>query len=294
MHDRRRITGIEARAILALAVIGAVAVGCGGSEPEPQAATDVIVTPPAPPAPPLPATPPPAPPPPPITVTPGENGPLPEGPTAKVRILSPTRDQVVRAGPVKVRLQVRNWHTEPEGPHVHVVVDDQPYRRIDDPAQTIELTDLAEGEHWLRVFPSRATHESVKTPGAFAWVRFFVGSRPADAPALPRGPMPILTYSRPKGAMEGDAANHVLFDFYLADVTLAPDGAKVHYWIDGANEGDITAWVPHSIDNLPDGPHRITLELRDPHGQPIPGRFNRTEHEISVSRAGAQPQHTTH
>lgn len=286
MDDGRTSTASSRSGAGILVLLVALAAGCGGSEPEPQAATDVIVAEPSP-QPPLPTTPPPAPPPPPITVTAGENGPLPEGPTAKVRILSPTKDQVVRAGPVKVRLQVRNWHTEPDGPHVHLVVDDKPYQRIDDPSQTIELADLAEGEHWLRVFPSRATHESVKTPGAFAWVRFFVGGRPADAQALPRGPMPMLTYSRPKGAVEGDAANHALLDFYLSDVTLAPDGANVHYWIDGANEGDITAWVPHYIDNLPDGPHRITLELRDAQGQPIPGRWNRTEHEISVARTPA-------
>lgn len=276
------MTSIRARAA-AVAACAAILGACGSSEPEPDNATDVVqpetqpdtqaeqvVAEPTPPAPP------------PVTVTAGENEALPEGPAASVKILAPRRDQVIKRGPVKVRLQVKNWNTAAGGPHVHVILDNEEYRRIDDPAQPVDLGDLPAGEHWLRVFPSRATHESVKTPGAFAAVRFFVGARPAEAAAVP-SPNPTLTYSRPKGRYEGDAMNRVLLDFYLTDVELSPTGNKVHYWIDGANEGDITAWVPHWIEHLSEGTHRITLELRDAQGAPIAGPFNRTEREITLS-----------
>lgn len=265
---------------------------CGSSEPEPYNATDVVQPEPQP-EPVAEPVPEPPPPPPPVTVTAGENSPLPEGRTPAVKILAPRADQVIRRGAVKVRLQVRNWETEAGGSHVHVILDNEPYRRIDDPRQPIDLGELPEGVHWLRVFPSRGTHESVKTAGAFASVRFFVGARPADTQPVP-SPNPTLTYSRPKGSYEGDAMNRVLLDFYLTDVELSPAGNKVHYWIDGANEGDITAWVPHWIEHLAEGTHRITLELRDAQGAPIAGAFNRTEREITLSAAAAAPSPDAH
>ncbi len=276
------------RSLTTVALLAACAAffgACGGSEPEPIDATDVIEPEPIPPSggEPLPVEPPP-PAPPPVTVTPGQNDALPEGPAAAVKILAPRNDQVIKRGPVKVRLQVKNWNTAANGPHVHVILDNEEYRRIDDPSQPVDLGELPEGVHWLRVFPSRATHESVKTPGAFAAVRFFVGARPADTAAVP-SPNPTLTYSRPKGRYEGDAMRRLLLDFYLTDVELSPTGNKVHYWIDGANEGDITAWVPHWIENLSEGTHRITLELRDAAGAAVLGPFNRTEREITLSAA---------
>lgn len=272
-----------------LAVLVALVTACGGSEPAPDDATDVVQPEPNPPPAVEPAPPEPTPPaPPPVTVTPGENDALPEGPPAAVKILAPRNDQVIKRGPVKVRLQVKNWNTAAGGPHVHVILDNEEYRRIDDPRQPVDLGELAEGVHWLRVFPSRMTHESVKTPGAFAAIRFFVGARPADTAPI-ASPNPTLTYSRPKGRYEGDAMNRVLLDFYLTDVELSPAGNKVHYWIDGANEGDITAWVPHWIEHLSEGTHRITLELRDAQGNPVPGPFNRTEREITLSAAAAAP-----
>lgn len=271
--------------VVPLAVLAALFAACGGSEPEPGDPTDVVQPEPAAdPGAEAPAEPPPPPAPPPVTVTPGQNEALPEGPAATVKILAPRNDQVVKRGPVKVRLQVKNWNTAANGPHVHVILDNEEYRRIDDPRQPVDLGELPAGEHWLRVFPSRATHESVKTPGAFAAVRFFVGARPAEVAPVP-SPNPTLTYSRPKGRYEGDAMNRVLLDFYLTDVELSPTGHKVHYWIDGANEGDITAWVPHWIEHLAEGTHRVTLELRDAQGAPVPGSFNRTEREITLSAA---------
>lgn len=280
-----RRTGAAALAACTAAFLAA----CGGSEPEPDNATDVVQPEPqqdpianqTPPEPVPPA-------PPPVTVTAGENDALPDGPPAAVKILAPRGDQVIKRGPVKVRLQVKNWNTAAGGPHVHLILDNEEYRRIDDPRAPIDLGELPEGEHWLRAFPSRMTHESVKTPGAFAAVRFFVGARPAETAAVP-SPNPTLTYSRPKGSYEGEAMNRVLLDFYLTDVELSPAGNKVHYWIDGANEGDITAWVPHWIEHMTPGTHRITLELRDAQGAAVPGAFNRTEREITLSATPAAP-----
>ena len=124
------MTSIQARAA-ALAACTAILGACGSSEPEPDNATDVVqpeiqpdtqaeqvVAEPTPPAPP------------PVTVTAGENEALPEGPAASVKILAPRRDQVIKRGAVKVRLQVKNWNTAAGGPHVRpadmVIIGDTP------------------------------------------------------------------------------------------------------------------------------------------------------------------------
>ena len=122
----------------------------------------------------------------------------------------------------------------------------------------------------------------MKTPGAFAWVRFFVGARSADArdAGLARA-APHL--QPPEGRVPAADANPLLLDFYLTDVTLAPDGHRVHYWIDGANEGDITAWSPHHIANL--GARRAQGHARAARRaeRAGPGQFNRTERDITIA-----------
>jgi hypothetical protein len=61
------------------------------------------------------------------------------------------------------------------GNHIHVILDNQPYEayyNIEDGA--FELRNVADGEHTLRVFPSRPWHESYKSEGAFQMVKFTV------------------------------------------------------------------------------------------------------------------------
>ncbi|MNL42226.1 hypothetical protein D3C87_1646690 [compost metagenome] len=143
------------------------------------------------------------------------------------------------------------------------------------------LKNLAPGSHTLRAFPSRAWHESIKNPEAFAFVNFAVkkadNSRKIDPDA------PLLTYSRPKGTYEGEAAESILMDFWLRNAELSPSGYKVRYTLDGKSTV-LSEWLPVFFDDLASGKHTIKLELVDPAGKVVPGAYNTTTREFTVKR----------
>lgn len=66
------------------------------------------------------------------------------------------------------------------GNHIHVILDNQPYEAYYNLGQEFELRNVADGEHTLRVFPSRPWHESYKNDGAFQMVKFTVKNGGAD------------------------------------------------------------------------------------------------------------------
>ena len=277
-------------------VIGVVA--CGGSEPAP-----VAPPPPPPPAAEAPPAPPPAPEPP-----PPEKPTLPEvafGPATpsdapkkmpKVTIKSPTAEQALAADKAKdfeVKLDVKDWPTELGGPHVHLILDNKPYKPIYDPKVATKLSELlggdslAEGEHLLVAFPSRMNHESVKAPGALAMVHFWVGKKgKSDWKAKD----PMLIYSRPKGAYNASKADHVLVDWYLSNVELGEGKFGIKANVTGPGvEGEgrslkIAEWKPHALDNLRNGEYKIALELNDKDGKAVPGAWNSTTRTITINR----------
>lgn len=71
------------------------------------------------------------------------------------------------------------------GNHIHVILDNQPYEAYYNLDQEFELKNVADGDHTLRVFPSRPWHESYKNDGAFQMVKFSVknGGAESDKPA---------------------------------------------------------------------------------------------------------------
>ena len=241
-------------------------------------------------------TPPPAPPPPPalgpLAIVAGERREVPS-PSPRVRITAPANNATLREDHVEVRLNVTGWRDTTNAQdlrHVHLVLDDQAYQRVDDPTRPITLEHLSQGTHVLRAFPGWETHETVKTDGAFAMVVFNVGAPSRDLRFNPRAA--VLTYSRPKGRVEGFSAGHMLLDFYVANIPanqFSATGYRVRPSIDGQAMSDLTAWVPYYIDNLPDGEHTITLELLGPNGERAPGHLNRAEQRITVSRTPSPP-----
>lgn len=295
--ESKTMTGKTIRTFLAVLVLvagGALASGCGGSEsraetPSPaetdrsademglaseegETAGEEEAAPP---------------PPPPVTVVAGEPTAI-EGPTPTLRITAPRANQVIRTGNAMVRLQVQSWDLEsPQGPHVHLIVDDEPYIAIRDVSQPLDVNalvqehlghELAEGTHVIRMFPSRGHHESVKDAGAFGMVVFHYRTRTDGFDFDPAAP--LLTYSRPKGC--NPAGERVLLDFFVTNTELAEDGNRVHWTVDDQS-GDITQWTPHFIENLEEGEHSISLELRGADGQTIPGMFNSTTRTFTVS-----------
>jgi hypothetical protein len=240
-------------------------------------------------------TPPPPPPAPPVQLVQGVASPDPTAPTPTVKIVSPTKDQVIptaKAGDFEVKLDVKNWKTAQGDSHVHLILDAKPYKPIYDTKAPVKLSELtggetlADGQHVLVSFPSRANHESVKTPGALAITAFWVGKK-GDKTQDPGKPM--LIYSRPKGDYKGDMANHVLIDFQLANATLAPDKDHVHMvvtgpGIDGDKSADATKFgPPFYLDNLQDGSYSVKLELLGGDGKMLPGSWNSTTRSFNIA-----------
>jgi hypothetical protein len=288
---------------VAIPVLPAVfAVACGGAN------DNLPPPPPPPPAPPVasaaatPAassTPPPAtsaaPPAPPITLSQGSASPDPPAPTPSVKIIAPAKDQVVpaaKAADFEVKLDVKNWKTEKGDSHVHLILDGKPYKPIYDTKAPVKLSELtgdeplADGQHVLVAFPSRANHESVKTAGALAMTEFWVGKKGDKAQDVTKA---MVIYSRPKGEYKGDMANHVLVDFQLANDKLAQGKDHVQITvtgpgIDGDRSADATAFgAPFYLDNLQDGSYSIKLQLLSADGKALPGSWNTTTRSITIA-----------
>lgn len=242
---------------------------------------------PATPEPPRPAEPP-APPPPPVQVVAADNTPL-EGAAPTVKLRTPANGQLIKADTVEVTLDVKNWGLAPDpGNHVHLIVDNEPYIAIRDVSKPVDLNalvqkelnhPLSEGTHVIRVFPGRAHHESVKQPNAFDSRVFHFKSKTPDFKFDAKAP--LLTYSRPKGC--SDAGSRVLLDFFVTNTKLGPTDSRVHYTIDGNTSGDIVAFTPHYVENLPVGEHQIHIALQDQSGNPVTGLFNDTTRTIKIA-----------
>lgn len=107
-----------------------------------------------------------------------------------LKIVQPAEGATVSSSTVKVRLEISgdlkgykpmmDMETK-MGNHIHVILDNQPYEAYYNLDQEFELRNVADGEHTLRVFPSRPWHESYKTEGAFQMVKFTVKNGGADA-----------------------------------------------------------------------------------------------------------------
>lgn len=228
---------------------------------------------------------------PPPAVVLGEASPPPAA-APTVAISSPARGAHVDAD-AKVTLDVRGWPTAEGAAHVHLILDNQPYKPIYDTAAPVALRDLnggkdlAPGPHVLVAFASRANHESVKAPSAIAVSGFVVGPEPATFAA----PASFLVYSRPKGTYAGAQANHVLVDFQLVGVTLAEGKREVALEVRGETLAEpLRARTsrfgsPFYLENLRSGSYTLELTLLDGGGNVIEGAWNKTTRTIVLDRS---------
>jgi len=251
--------------------------------------------------------------------------------TPKLKIIEPAANASVNGSTVKVKLELSGdlkgykpgmdeaTHT---GNHIHVILDNQPYEAYYNLDQPFELRNVSDGEHTLRVFPSRPWHESYKNEDAFQMVKFTVKNGGADVnkPATTSdgqqmsnaaGPASegkemapstagavelyraLLTYSRPKGEYKGEDGKAVMIDFWLSNAAIEPNAeaknsyeiVRVRYSIDGGGPKYIETWEPIWIAGLTDGKHTVKLEVVDEDGNPIDnGGYNSTTREITVTK----------
>ncbi len=200
------------------------------------------------------------------------------------------------------------------GNHVHVILDNQPYAAHYMWNEGFELRNVSDGEHTLRMFASRPWHESYKNEKAFKTIKFTVkngksdetkpttdadGKKLADAKKSEGSDVkeskagdidftkPLLTYSRPKGAYKGVAAEAIMIDFWLTNAKLIGDGGeyKVRYTINNKEPKLLAKWAPIWLKGLEVGKNSVKLELIDKDGKLVEnGGYNSTTRSIEVSK----------
>ena len=212
----------------------------------------------------------------------------------QVKILSPQPDQILSDTTVAVRLQVQDLpiFQDPDlglGPHLHLFLDNEPYRAVYDTDKPIILEDLEPGTHTLRAFTSRPWHESFKNDGAYAQTTFHILTKTANAPDPAK---PLLTYSRPQGTY---GAEPIMLDFYLTNAPLHaiaqanPNDTISDWRIRATINGQsflIDNWQPLYLKGFEKGKNWIKLELLDQEGNPIDNGFNTTARVITYNPKG--------
>lgn len=213
----------------------------------------------------------------------------------QVQILSPQPDTILQDNTVAVQIQVRDLPLFKDarlemGPHLHVILDNQPYRSVYDVSQPIVFTDLAAGTHTLRVFPVFPWHESFKNAGAYDQVTFHVFTKTDEN--NPSAKLPLLTYSRPKDTY---GAEPILLDFYLTNAPLHQvaqenPNDEIRDWrirvtINGSSF-EVDRWQPLYLKGFQPGKNWIQLEFLDQDGKPVPNVFNRTTRIITYEPGG--------
>lgn len=176
----------------------------------------------------------------------------------------------------------KNLANSAKGQHIHLILNNNPYYAIYEPSFQQELED---GHYVALSFLSRSYHQSVKQPEAFKVSQFTVGDAEAEQVDLSQ---PMLFYSRPKGTYTGEGTETVLFDFYLVNTEIGPDGNKVRVTVNGNEEFTVDEWQPYVLEGLPMGENTVQIELIDSEGNLVDSPFN-SETRTFTLEAGDQP-----
>ena len=216
----------------------------------------------------------------------------------QVKILSPQAEQVFQDTNVTVKLEVKDLPIFKDqdlemGPHLHLILDNEPYKPIYDvynPEKPIILNNLTPGSHTIRVFASRPWHESFKNDGAYAQTTFHIFTKTEEHTPSPS--LPLLTYSRPQGNY---GAEPILVDFYLTNAPLHvvaqenPSDEIADWRIRVTVNGEsflMDNWQPIYLKGFEKGNNWVKLEFIDEEGNPINNAFNNTVRLIAYNPKG--------
>ncbi|MEG4322077.1 MULTISPECIES: hypothetical protein [unclassified Microcoleus] len=213
----------------------------------------------------------------------------------QISILNPKPDEVLQDINVSVQFQVKDFPIFKEanlglGPHLQVLLDNQPYAAVYDINQTLTLSDLEPGTHTLRVFAAQPWEESFKNEGALAQTTFHVFTKTQDN--NPDRTLPLLTYNSPQGSY---GAEPILLDFYLTN-------APLHQVAQANSQDDILDWKiratvngesfaidqlqPIYLKGFKPGKNWVQLELIDERGNTVKNAFNNTVRLIDYQPQG--------
>ncbi len=213
----------------------------------------------------------------------------------QVKIISPKPDETLQNDKVDVSFQVKDLPIFQDsqyklGPHLHVILDNQPYIAVYDISQPLTLSNLAAGTHTLRVFASHPWYESFKNEGAYAQTTFHVFTQTDEN--NPDISQPLLTYSHPKGEY---GAEPILLDFYLTNAPLQIGGKdilkdeigdwRIRCTINGESFV-LDRWESVYLKGFKPGKNWVKLEFLDGDGKIIKNIFNTTVGSINYEPKG--------
>lgn len=213
----------------------------------------------------------------------------------QVKIISPKIDQNFDETSIKVQLKVEDYplfknEEKQMGNHLHLILDNEPYRPIYNLDQPIILENLTPGTHTLRVFPVKPWHESFKNNGAYAQTTFHILTKSEDNNPDPN--LPLLTYSRPTGTY---GAEPIMLDFYLTNTPLHlvaqenPQDQVKDWRIKVTINGQtflLDSWQPIYLTGFNKGNNWVKLEYIDESGNEVKNVFNNTVRLINYQPNG--------
>ncbi|MFB2769662.1 hypothetical protein ACE1AT_10290 [Pelatocladus sp. BLCC-F211] len=213
----------------------------------------------------------------------------------QVSIVSPQSDEILQDNTVTVRFQVKDLpiYKDPKfnlGPHLEVILDNQPEIAVYDLNQPLVLSDLPPGTHTLRVFASRPWHESYKNEGAYTQTTFHVFTKSDNNNPDPA--LPLLTYNSPDGNY---GAEPILLDFYLTNAPLHllvkdnPDNLFADWRIRCTINGEsfvLDRWQAVYLKGFKPGKNWVKLEFLDSQGNTVKNEFNSTVRLITYEPKG--------
>lgn len=213
----------------------------------------------------------------------------------QVSIVTPKTDQVLPNTTVEVQLDVQDLpiFKNPDlemGPHLHFIVDNEPYRAIYNIEQPVVVENLTPGTHTIRVFASRPWHESFKNEGAYAQTTFHIFTKTDNN--HPDSNLPLLTYSRPNGNY---GAEPIMLDFYLTNAPLhliAQENTEdeiVDWRIRVTVNGEsflLDNWQSVYLKGFQEGQNWVQLEFIDESGKTISNVYNNTARLIYYTPKG--------
>ena len=208
----------------------------------------------------------------------------------QVAIASPQPNEFINSTDLEVEIDLKGLSIYKDestglGPHLQMILDNQPARSLYDLTEPIDLTDLAPGSHSLRVLAVKPWGESFKNEAAYAQTTFHVFANTGENAPDPQ--QPLLTYSSPQGTY---GAEPILLDFYLenAPLHLIAQEALEDSIPDWRIRCDVNGqrfffdqWRPVYLKGFEPGQNWVQLTLVDAQDNPIDNAFNSTARLIN-------------
>ena len=201
----------------------------------------------------------------------------------EVKILAPAPKEILPTRDVDIFIDISNYKLAEGGNRIHLIHNNKSPISIDDITSPVTLKNLPEGGHTIRVFAVKPSGHSFARPKAFKVVHFYVVKK--DFQNYINASGPYITINLPNsGVMDSDELGRVPFDYRLHNALFDPlRGHKLKFSVAGF-EGWIDKPGPIYWSNLPNGKHKLKVQLYDATNKPVPGVFNLVERSFEVRK----------